>query len=692
MTIGAIMTANSLVSDTTTTKRKTENGKRKTFSMRKVVIAILFVLFATTSVVAQYNRDYFFYVGRRQMMDNDFKEAIRTLNILLRFDEDAYEGYFLRGIAKYNLDDLLGAEADFSTAIEKNPVFTTAFTYRAITRSRLGNYDDALSDFREAIELRPDLPNPYYSRGVTRLLNQQFKEAIDDFDNFIRYEKKVADAYINRGVCHLYLKDTVRAYADFELGIRTNRESPTGYNRRGTLLMQQNRFEEAERDFDMAVKCDSMLAMSYFNRALVYNETNRPMLSLADLNRVIQLDSTSSISYFNRAIIRSRIGDYNKALEDYNKVAEYSPNNVLVYYNRALLYQQLGEIEQAKRDYTRAIELYPDFANAYLGRSYLRHLLRDYKGARSDKQIAERKIAEYKARLSDTTYSIYADTTRRFDKLLSFENKLAGSSFERITSRRTSDEKMALLPLFKFTFTHDSVKHTATAQKYHSQRAEDFMEHLNNSLLAISCRESNIAPDSLVAINRRLKGSTHIATASFEQLFELAISESLVKQYTNAVNTYTAAIQASPTNPFVYLNRATTQAEMIDFISSIDNAYQRISIESDPARQLHNRPTRTYNYDEAIADLTKAIKLHSGFAYAYYNRANLLALSGKLPEAFEDYTKAIELNPHFAEAYYNRGLIQIYMKDTRKGCLDISKAGELGIEEAYEVLRRYSDS
>ena len=658
--------------------------------MRRIVVFLIGMVAVAQVAVAQYNRDYFFYIGRKQMMDSDFKEAIRTLNVLLRFDENAYEGYFLRGVAKYNLDDLLGAEADFSEAIEKNPVFTTAFTYRAITRSRLGNYDDALSDFREAIELRPDLPNPYYSRGVTRLLNQQFEEAIEDFDNFIRYEKKVADAYINRGVCHLYLKDTLRAYSDFEQGIRTNRESPMGYNRRGVLLMQQKRFEEAEKDFDMAVKCDTMLAMSYFNRALVYNETNRPMQSLSDLDRVIQLDSTSSITYFNRAIIRSRVGDYNRALDDYNKVAEYSPDNVLVYYNRALLYQQLGEIERAKSDYTKAIELYPDFANAYLGRSYLRHLLRDYKGARSDKQIAERKIAEYKSRLNDTTYSIYADTTRRFDKLLSFESKLAGSSFERITSRRTNNEKMALLPLFKFTFTQDSTEQTATARKYHSQRAEDFIKRLNNPLLAVSCRESNIVPDSLVAINRRLKAKSHTATSSFEELFTLAISESLVKQYTNAVNTYTAAIQTSPANPFVYLNRAATQAEMIDFISSIESAYQRISIESDPARQLHNRTTRTYNYDEAIADLTKAIKLYSGFAYAYYNRANLLALSGKLPEAFEDYSKAIALNPNFAEAYYNRGLIQIYMKDTRKGCLDISKAGELGIEEAYEVLKTYT--
>jgi len=67
----------------------------------------------------------------------------------------------------------------------------------------------------------------------------------------------------------------------------------------------------------------------------------------------------------------------------------------------------------------------------------------------------------------------------------------------------------------------------------------------------------------------------------------------------------------------------------------------------------------------------------------------LLCLSGRMPEAIEDYTRAIELNPSFGEAYYNRGLIQIYLKDTRKGCLDMSKAGELGIQQAYKVLKIY---
>ena len=636
--------------------------------MRKLIAGIILgtALLCGTKAHAQYNREYFFWVGRSCMMNNDYQEAIRTLNTLLRFDEDAFEGYFLRGIAKYNLDDLLGAEDDFSTAIRLNPVYTQAYTYRAITRSRLGNYDDALQDFREAIELRPDLPGPYYSRGVTRLLNQQFKEAIDDFDKFIRQENKVADAFICRGLSYLHLKDTTRAYENFNTAIRTNRENPNGYNRRGGLHLQQEQYKEAEADFNKAIECDSAYLLSYFNRALVYNATNRPMQALADFDKVIQLDSTNSLTYFNRAMLRTQIGDY----------------------NRAGVYAQLGEIERAVEDYTSAIKLYPDFANAYIYRGRLRELLRDPQGAKEDRSIAQRKIAEYRSRLNDSTYSIYADTTQRFDRLLSFDSKFAGGSFDRITGHNGGHEEMRLLPLFKFTLMRpDSVP---AAKPYHLQRVDDFKKRIGNEYLTLSCRESNIAPDTLVMLDKQYVQELNASNPAWTVLFERAVTQSLIKQYTNSVSTYSSAIELNPSNPFLYLNRSTTRAEMIDFISSIDNSYQRITIDSDPANRLNNNSKRTYSYDEAVADLNKAVKLFPDFAYAYYNRANLLALSGSLPEAFEDYTKAISLNPAFAEAYYNRGIIQLFMKDTRKGCLDLSKAGELGITEAYEVLKRYA--
>lgn len=657
--------------------------------MRRVVITVVMAvaLVCGMQTQAQYNREYFFWMGRTCMMNNHYQDAIRTLNTLLRVDEDAFEGYFLRGIAKYNLDDLIGAEADFSTAIRLNPVYTQAYTYRAITRSRLGNYDDALQDFKEAIELRPDLPGPYYSRGVTRLLNQQFELAIDDFDKFIRQENKVADAFICRGLSYLQLKDTARAYENFDRAIRTNREDPNGYNRRGGLLMQQKRYDEAEADFNMAIRCDSTYLLSYFNRALVYSDTNRPMPALADFDKVIQLDSTNSLTYFNRAMLRTQIGDYNRALEDYDKVALYSPNNVLVYYNRAGVYAQLGDIEKAVKDYTSAIELYPDFANAYIYRGRLREFLRDPKGAKQDRETAQRKIADYKKRLSDSTYSIYADTTQHFDRLLSFDSKFAGSSFERIVGRNGGHEEIRLLPLFKFTLIRPDT--VPVVEHYRLQRVEDFKQRIGNGLMTLSCQESNIAADSLLSLDREYMEALR-ADNTWPTLFQRGITQSLIKQYTNSVNTLTTAIELNPSNPFLYLNRSTTRAEMIDFISSIDNSYQRITIDSDPANRLNTNSKRTYSYDEAIADLNKAAKLFPEFAHIYYNRANLQALSGNLPEAFEDYTKAIELNPSFAEAYYNRGVVQIFMKNTRKGCLDLSKAGELGITTAYDLLKRHA--
>ncbi len=129
---------------------------------------------------------------------------------------------------------------------------------------------------------------------------------------------------------------------------------------------------------------------------------------------------------------------------------------------------------------------------------------------------------------------------------------------------------------------------------------------------------------------------------------------------------------------------------MIEFISSIESSFQRITIDADPANRLNNAVKHNYDYDEAIADIETAIKLHPNLAYSHYNLAGLLVVSNKLPEAYNAYNRAIELYPGFAEAYYNRGVVQIMMKDTRKGCIDLSKAGELGVDNAYKLLQLYS--
>lgn len=670
----------------------------------KRLLAALFLLLSIClhgggEAFAQLNKPYFFYKGRELIVSGDYREAIEMLNLLLRTETKEYEGYFLRGVAKYNLDDLVGAEADFTSAIAVNPVYTMAYQYRAITRSRMGNYNDALKDYQYAVELRPNMPAAYYSRGVTYFLSQQFEKAVEDFSRYLRSTPADVNALTNRGTCYLYLKDTTRAYADFNRAVEINPYEADGYVRRGLLEVAQNKNEEGIRDLSEALSIDSTQSVAYFYRAYAYVNESQPIRALADFDKAIEYDSTNSVTYFNRAILRSQIGDYNRAIEDYDRVALYNPGNVLVFYNRASVKIQVGDYRGAITDYTRAIELYPDFANAYLYRSQLKAALRDFKGAEADRRIAETKIDEYRRKLNDSTFTSFADTSRQFDKLLSFDADFGNNELRSMRGDVRRDVR--LMPVFRISFVARDTAVVYNPRNYRNARLDGYLAELAATETGKSAEGAGYRFDltgmsaASVVPEDRIEAwdAANGAPVSWEDNFLKGITQTLLRQYASALSYYRRAARVADDNPLIYLNRGAAQAEMIEFIASLEgnNVMQQISIHTDDpaARLLQTQARRTYDYSEAIADTRRAAQLMPELPQVYYNLGNMLCLSGDLPGAFEQYTKAIERFPYFAEAYYNRGLVQIFMQDTQKGCLDLSKAGELGLDEAYEVLKRY---
>ena len=48
---------------------------------------------------------------------------------------------------------------------------------------------------------------------------------------------------------------------------------------------------------------------------------------------------------------------------------------------------------------------------------------------------------------------------------------------------------------------------------------------------------------------------------------------------------------------------------------------------------------------------------------------------------------SIQINPKNVDAYFMRGVLRIEFGDMKNGCLDLSKAGELGDSKAYEVIK-----
>ena len=660
--------------------------------------AVVCVLFITCigDLWAQYDKDVFYYRGRRALADGKYAQAIENFNILTQLDTADYWTFFFRGIAKYNLGDIRGARQDFDRSVHINPVFTSGYHYRGITESRYGNYDQALADLQKAIDLRPGEIGLYFSRGVTYFLSQQFDNAVKDFDKYIRKEPKDPSAYLNRGASYLFLGDTLKAVSDYNKAIRLDRFDPEGYVRRGRVYASQNKYELAIADMDKAIELDTTNTFAYFNRAIMYYEQERYNEAMSDLNRVLRDEPGNALTLYNRGLINAQLGAYEDALDDMDRVLNINPENVLAYFNRASIFIEMGLYRNALEDYDKAIELYPDFAKAYMNRAYVKSLLGDMRSSKNDYETARKKVQEYREKnISDA--GSFADTTKKYSSLLSLDAEFAKKDFnDELLQHRDID--IRLRPLYRFVLTgvKDDTNY-ALERGYENSLISRFESVMP---VGVEVRNDVVHPDDavLAAVENAAYGG---ADPSAEELFLRALNEYSAKQFNSSLNYYGQAVDASREKAdvsrmyeaFYRMNRGALRAEMIEFIASIESNVQVLSMDDagTTRARVKDQVTRSYDYTDAIEDMKAAAEIIKDIPYVYYNLGNLYCLSSEHINSIDNYTKAIELYPYMGDAYFNRGLVLIYLKDKEKGCIDLSRAGELGVEDAYGVIKKYCE-
>lgn len=690
--------------------------------MRRQFLLLFLFITGLWPVVAQLNTERITYIGRNALYFEDYVLAIQYFNRVIQVKPYLADPYFYRSVAKLSLEDYLGAEADASEAIERNPFIVDAYQVRGIARQNTGNYQGAIDDYTAGLRYAPENRQMLLNKAIAEVQSEQYSQADTTFARLIALHPAYYNAYVSRGQYRIMQGDTVAALADLDKAIEVDRHRAQAYSQRGVLTaVYRHDYDAALADLDRAVRLEPNTPSHYINRALIryYREDLRGAMD--DYDKVISLEPTNLIARYNRGLLLLSVGAKNDALADFNYYLQREPDNLMARYNRAILLSDLGEYRAAVGDFDAVLEAYPEFYQGLYARSEAKRLSGDTAGGKKDYQQA---MALYEAskKAGATPSGDDKDDTgtdagkvrkesdrniNKFDRLLVADNT-AGVEQEYTSEIRgriqDRAQRVEISPQFTLTY-YEKTEGVRRGAAYVPQLAE-----LNRSrLFAKRLLLSNVAQplDSLQA-------ASHFASVSdYSRLIDInpsnpvpyfgrAIDFMLLQDFDNALSDLDQVVALSPDFMFAYFLRAYVRCKQIEYILSTTPSKNPVaySLSIDPVAVgqssklsdlgLVQEPS-TVEYEMVLRDYDRAIALAPDFACAYYNRANVRCSRQDFKAALVDYTAAIERNPDFAEAYYNRGLVYIYLGRNDEGIADLSKAGELGIVAAYNVIKRLSD-
>lgn len=647
--------------------------------MKRLTVILFFIFLTLTEMCAQINHKHYILMGKLDLSKENYSEAIQSFNIAVIAKPNDFEAYFLRGIAKYSLSDYTGAVDDFSRTLEIHPLYVRAYHYRGVANDHLSNYADAMNDFKKAISLDPFSEDLHLAAGATLMHLNDYPNAVAEFDTALIINPENANAYISRGIAKRYLEDLDGALSDMNNAVYYDFFNIEAVVRRGMIELEREEYQAAMDDFNAALRMDGDNPLIYFQRAIAYLNLGDTIAALNDYERVNIIDQRNALTYFNRALIYSMLEDYDVALALYNKVIEINPDNIYGYFNRGILFYQMKQWDNAEDDFTKVIELFPDFIDAWMNRAVVKFEKNDIKGAEQDQWHAKQIMAfvsEDQANV-DSLYNHYSKMD--YNKIISFESDFIDGNRHK-TLVQFSDIQIRPKGSFVINITNNSHYYldATLSQISQNMRLDGKMAYVENDILDEN--HTSFVNDQVINSVDNLNLKTFLNGIYNFEIFNYQKGESL----------FTSLLDDPVLGVYAGMNLAALQNAKAELIVNDHNYDNSIYITQKRASEIITTQEKP-DYQQSLNTISAVLAKNSRNPYVWYNLGNIHLQMQEFDKAVDDYTKAIQYDRNLAEAYYNRALTLLYLDKKSQAIKDLSKAGELGIQEAYVVLKRFTE-
>ncbi len=672
--------------------------------MKKSFISFLLAMISL-SAFSQLNTDHYFYIGRSRIYFGNYVSAIENLNIVIKIKPHLPEPYFFRGMAKHYIDDFRGAKADYDKAIDIKPFYPEAYMYRGMANYELKNFDEALKDYSNALEYNSTDPDIYNNRGITKVAMEDIDGAIADYTKAIELKPTAANTYLNRSSAKQMKNDWDGAIKDCDAAIKIRPHFAGAYLMRGIAKFEKNDLASALKDYDLCIRLDSKMAQAFVNRGIVKHRLEDLRGAILDYDMAIKLNPSIASAWINRGIAKESLQqpgfeqDYAMATQLDPKFAEFKQR--LDYENeRERQRRQYGfylpNPNQAQNTAQNATQ--PNSGNQASAAP---------QGTQTNQQTSQSTPAQQIVQANTPTAT--ADTaayqqksnrgpvTQSRKKRNIVVNEEGQVTETEITNGMVQNKyvKIELQPDFSISlFNKDSLDYSRL--QYYSMEIEALNKKNNNDpFLLISNKpvyyggdKKQLHKERISALDKEINTNKKSSIA----LVNRAILFDLSENYNEAIRDFSKAISLDERSLLAYFGRANSRMKMVDYILSQETLPEPTRLNftgTNATADTAKLEKRILDYDEIIGDYESIIYMNPSFIFAWFNMANTKVKKRDYIHAIDDYSKAIELEPDFAEAYFNRGLTRIFLDDLDGGALDLSKAGELGLTEAYNVIKRY---
>lgn len=665
--------------------------------MKHIIVLILLAILPLHEARAQYNTNRLIISGQSALYYEDYVLSIQYFNQALAAKPYLYEPWFYRGLAKFYLDDYTGSEADVTRAIELNPYIYNMFELRGLCRIRQKHYAQAIDDYTRSINLNPQNQTAWYNRALCRVEDKDYAQAQLDLDTVVTRWQSYASAYSLKAQVYLLQTDTLTADKWLDKCLKVAPYDVDAWNMRGMIALSRAEWKNADTYLSKVIHLKPKNAANYVNRALARYNINNLRGAMADYDTALNFDPNNFLAHYNRGLLRMNLGDDNRAIEDFDYVIRMEPENVLAIFNRAILLDKTGNLRAAIRDYSTVINQFPNFwtglarrANCYrrLGMKAKAELdeFRILK-AQMDKHIGKQPRwtatkAKQMRRRSEIDMEKYNQIVVSDDN--SAEHEYKSEYRGRVQDRAAGNEPLPMFCLSLVRYTNDVRsyqpfapvvdafnRHNAPLHVYVNNQQHRLDESLSRRYLAVV--------DSLTArIN-----AEHNEQRLLPLLVQRAVAESVTQNYDAALNDLNTVLGSDDNSVLALWHKAYCQSMSNEFSTAASMQHGA----TDNDKQGRDM-SFALNRSKVVDCLNQAIMLDRENQFLYYNRGCALLANKNYTQAIDDFTRAINIDNGLAEAYYNRGLARIKNGLQQEGIADLSKAGELGLYNAYSVIKR----